>query len=207
MRTSNSGEQISLDFGEGVPRKPRGEAFEGDRLFFAIRPSQTAKEKVCAIAAHYRRDFALKGELRFELLHMTLAMVAEEAAGLPEHVIFAARQAAATINSAPISIRLDRIMSFRREGKSRPLVLHGEEGRPALTRLHLGLGIGMHNAGLRHNVSNAYTPHMTLLYDRKSVPPTELEEPVCWTADEFLLIRSELGKSTHHVVDRWPLLA
>jgi 2'-5' RNA ligase len=205
MRTSNSGEQIPLDLGDGAPRKPRGDAFEGDRLFFAIRPSQTAKEKARAVATHYRGDFALKGELRFELLHMTLTMVAEEAE-LSEHVIFAARQAAATISGAPIPIRLDRIMSFRREGKSRPLVLHGEGGRPALTRLHLGLGIGMHNAGLRHNVSNAYTPHMTLLYDRRGVPPAELEEPVCWTADEFLLIRSELGKSTHHVVDRWPLL-
>lgn len=47
---------------------------------------------------------------------------------------------------------------------------------------------------------------MTLLYDRKAVPPTSLDQPVSWTAQEFLLIHSLLGKTEHHIIDRWPLL-
>jgi 2'-5' RNA ligase len=199
---------MSLDLGDEERRKLKGKAFEGERLFFAIRPSPKAKAEARTVATRYREDFALRGELRFDLLHVTLIMVAEEPR-LPEDVIFAAKQAAATIGGVPVPIHFDHIMSFRKEseaGQRRALVLHGDGGRTSLTRLHVSLGVGMHNAGLGHNLTGSYTPHMTLLYDRKEVPPRELEEPVCWTADEFLLIRSELGKSTHHVVDRWPLL-
>ncbi|WHO73262.1 2'-5' RNA ligase family protein [Rhizobium sp. BT03] len=75
-----------------------------------------------------------------------------------------------------------------------------------LMRLHVQLGVGMHNTGLHHNIDRNFTPHMTLLYDRKAVPPTSLDQPVSWTAREFLLIHSLLGKSEHHIIDRWPLL-
>jgi RNA 2',3'-cyclic 3'-phosphodiesterase len=90
--------------------------------------------------------------------------------------------------------------------QARSLVLCGEGGRKPLTRLHVQLGVGMHNAGLRHNISRDFTPHMTLLYDRKAVPPTSLDTPVSWTASEFLLIHSVLGKTEHRIIDRWPLL-
>ena len=51
------------------------------------------------------------------------------------------------------------------------------------------------------------TPHMTLLYDRKTVLPEKLDRPVSWSVREFLLIHSVYGKSEHNVVGRWPLLA
>ncbi|MBB2751362.1 UNVERIFIED_ORG: 2'-5' RNA ligase [Rhizobium aethiopicum] len=125
---------------------------------------------------------------------------------LPEDVIFAARQAGATVEGAPIAVTFDRIMSFRREDKARPLVLCSKGGPMPLMRLHVQLGVGMHNTGLRHNIDRNFTPHMTLLYDRKAVPPASLDQPVSWTAREFLLIHSILGKTEHHIIDRWPLL-
>nr|KZB01309.1 hypothetical protein A4A59_13825 [Rhizobium leguminosarum] len=45
-----------------------------------------------------------------------------------------------------------------------------------------------------------------LLYDQKAVPETMLDHPVSWTAHELLLIRGVLGKTKHHIIDRWPLL-
>lgn len=212
MRSKSSKNQMSLDFDGEALRRPKGKIFEGERLFFAIRPSLTAKEKAHTVASHYREEFALKGELRFDLLHVTLIMVAEKLQ-LPEHVIFAAKQVAATIGSAPVTIRFDQIMSFGKKDRSpeaepRALVLLGDGGKASLTRLYDDLRNGMRSAGLGlgHDANRPYTPHMTLLYDRKGVPPTELDEPVCWTADEFVLIRSPQGKSTHLIEDRWPLL-
>ncbi|WP_245304481.1 2'-5' RNA ligase family protein [Rhizobium sp. WYCCWR10014] len=122
---------------------------------------------------------------------------------LPEEIVFAARQAGAMAESAPIAIDFDHIMSFRH---SEALVLYGEGGLKALTRLHVQLGLGMHNLGLPHNIKRDFTPHMTLLYDRKIVPSTALNKSVSWTASEFLLIESLIGETEHRIIDRWPLL-
>ncbi|MBB4216008.1 hypothetical protein FHT79_003195 [Rhizobium sp. BK212] len=47
---------------------------------------------------------------------------------------------------------------------------------------------------------------MTQLYDRKAVPAATLDTPASWTASEFLLVHSVLGKTEHRIIDRWPLL-
>ncbi|OWV79889.1 2'-5' RNA ligase [Rhizobium sp. R635] len=196
--------QISFDFGHGQ-NQPQRRGGGGHRLFFALRPPASIGERVASIADDYGKTFSLSAEPRLSTLHVSVIGVGDYE-DLPEDVIFAARQAGATVESAPIAISFDRIMSFRREGKARPLVLCGEGGLKPLTRLHVQLGVGMHNTGLPHNISRNFTPHMTLLYDRKAVPATTLDGPVSWTADEFLLIHSLLGKTEHRIIDRWPLL-
>ncbi|MBY5557102.1 2'-5' RNA ligase [Rhizobium leguminosarum] len=199
--------QMPLDFGDDKNgRGRRNESYASrHRLFFALCPSDAIEQQAAAIADDYRRAFSLSGRPRLTTLHVSIIWVGDYPK-LPEDAVFAARQAGATVESAPIAITFDRTMSFRREGKARPLVLCGEGGRKALTRLHVQLGVGMHNAGLRHNIRRDFTPHMTLLYDRKTVPPTSLDTPVSWTASEFLLIHSVLGKTEYRIIDRWPLL-
>ncbi|EJZ22075.1 2'-5' RNA ligase family protein [Rhizobium sp. Pop5] len=176
-----------------------------DIAFFALRPPSTIERQVAAIADGHGETFSLSAKPRLSTLHVSVIAVGDYDE-LPEDTVFAARQAGATVEGAPIEIRFDRIMSFRREGKARPLVLCGEGERKPLMRLHVQLGVGMHNTGLPHNISRSFTPHMTLLYDRKTVPPTTLDAPVSWMAHEFLLIHSLLGKTEHRIVDRWPLL-
>ena len=199
--------QMLLDFGQDQRRRePPSENHRGGHgLFFALCPPEAIERQAASIAGDYGKAFSLSARPRLTTLHVTITYIGEYEE-LPEDVIFAARQAGATAEGAPIAITFDRIMSFGWEGKKRPLVFCGEGGRKALTRLHVQLGVGMYNAGLRHNISRNYTPHMTLLYDRKAVPPTTLEEPISWTASEFLLIHSLLGETEHRIVDRWPLL-
>ncbi|MGO6683173.1 2'-5' RNA ligase family protein [Rhizobium leguminosarum] len=199
--------QISFDFEDGRSRRGRpGENHSGGhRLFFALCPPAAVERQAASIADDYGKTFSLSAKPRLTTLHMTIIGI-DDYEELPEDAVFAARQAGATVESAPIAITFDRIMSFRREGKARPLVLYGEGGLKPLTRLHVQLGVGMHNAGLRHNISRDFTPHMTLLYDRKTVPTASLDTPVSWTASEFLLIHSVLGKTEHRIIDRWPLL-
>ncbi|MBY2907067.1 2'-5' RNA ligase family protein [Rhizobium leguminosarum] len=196
--------QMPFDFGDDKNgRGRRNESYvSGHRLFFALCPPDAVEQQAAAIADDYRRAFSLSGMPRLTTLHVSIIWVGDYPR-LPEDVVFAARQAGATVESAPIAISFDRIMRFP---QARSLVLCGEGGRKPLTRLHVQLGVGMYNAGLRHNVGRDYKPHMTLLYDRKAVPPTTLDTPVSWTASEFLLIHSVLGKTEHRIIDRWPLL-
>ncbi|PDS80703.1 2'-5' RNA ligase family protein [Rhizobium sp. L43] len=196
--------QMPLDFGEakhgrGRPSKRHS---TGHGLFFAICPPDAVEQQAASIADDYRKAFSLSGKPRLTTLHVTITSVGEYKQ-LPEDIVFAARRAAATAESAPIAIDFDHIMSFR---QSEALVVYGEGGLKALTRLHVQLGISMHNLGLPHNIKRNFTPHMTLLYDPKIVPTAALNKPVSWTASEFLLIESLLGETEHRIVDRWPLL-
>lgn len=172
----------------------------GNRLFFGLCPPPAIERQVASIADDYKNAFSLSGQLRLTTLHVTIRWVCDYP-NLPEHVIFAALQAGVGAESPPITITFDRIMRF-----PQALVLAGEGGRKSLARLHLQLGVAMHNAGLPRNIGHTFTPHMTLLYDRKAVPVMMLDRPVSWTAYELLLIHSVLGKTEHHIVDRWPLL-
>ncbi|MBY3037547.1 2'-5' RNA ligase family protein [Rhizobium laguerreae] len=199
--------QISFDFEDRRSRRGRpGEHHsDGHRLFFALCPPAAVERQAGSIADDYGKTFSLSAKPRLTTLHVTIIGI-DDYEELPEDAVIAARQAGATVEGAPITITFDRILSFRREGRARPLVLCGEGGLKPLTRLHVQLGVGMHNAGLRHNISRDFTPHMTLLYDRKTVPPARLDTPVSWTASEFLLIHSILGKTEYRIIDRWPLL-
>jgi 2'-5' RNA ligase len=199
--------QISFDFDHGQSRRGRPDESRsgGHRLFFALRPPAIVERQAASIAGHYGKTFSLSATPRLTTLHVSVIGVGDYET-LPEDVVFAACQAGATVEGAPIAIAFDRIMSLPRKAKARPLVLCSEGGLKPLTRLHVQLGVGLHNTGLRHNIDRGFTPHMTLLYDRKAVPPTRLDQPVAWMAEEFLLIHSLLGKTVHHIIDRWPLL-
>jgi 2'-5' RNA ligase len=61
----------------------------------------------------------------------------------------------------------------------------------------------MARQGFRH-LSSHYTPHMTLLYDPRYLAAREVT-PVEWTAREFVLIHSLIGKARYEVLGRWPL--
>ncbi|RXT27990.1 2'-5' RNA ligase [Rhizobium leguminosarum] len=196
--------QMLLDFGDDKKGRGRpGKNHDAEhRLFFALYPPDAIEQQAASIAHDYRRTFSLSGKPRLTTLHVTIIWVGDYAR-LPEDVVFAALQAGAAVESAPIAMSFDRIMRFP---QARALVLCGEGGRKPLTRLRVQLGVSMHNAGFPHNIGGNFKPHMTLLYDRKTVPPATLDTPVSWTASEFLLIHSVLGKTEHRIIDRWPLL-
>jgi len=50
-------------------------------------------------------------------------------------------------------------------------------------------------------VNTNFTPHVTLLYDPRSVEEHPIE-PISWTVSEFVLIHSMQG---HAHLARWPL--
>lgn len=104
--------QIPFDFGHGQ-NQPQRRGGGGHRLFFALRPPASIGERVASIADDYGKTFSLSAEPRLSTLHVSVIGVGDYE-DLPEDVIFAARQAGATVEGAPIAISFDRIMSFRR---------------------------------------------------------------------------------------------
>ena len=47
--------------------------------------------------------------------------------------------------------------------------------------------------------------HVTLLYDRQSVPESGIGEPITWMVRDFVLVHSLQSPSEHVHRARWPL--
>ncbi|KXV03437.1 2'-5' RNA ligase [Caballeronia megalochromosomata] len=133
-------------------------------------------------------------------LHVTLHYLGAFA-GVPADVLRQARAAASQIALPPVEVTLDRIESFSGRRTKRPLVLSGDATGP-LAALQQTLDA----AGITLKRHPHFTPHVTLLYDEHRIARQSVE-PVAWTAREFALVRSLLGKSKYEVLARWPLVS
>lgn len=176
-----------------------------DRLFFALMPDAPAIERIERLIHELRRDHGLKGKaLGASRFHVTLHLVGNFR-GFPQEVADAACAAAQPLTVIPaFKLCFDRVGSFARRPRNMPLVLLGEEGVMAAKAFQQALGKAMARAGEGHGDAAHYTPHLTLLYDDTHVAPRAIE-PIGWTAQEFVLVRSLIGRSRHEVLARWLL--
>ena len=86
-------------------------------------------------------------------------------------------------------------------------MLRIDEGRQEVLALHAQLAGSLLNRGVGVRAQPKLEPHMTLLYDYRSIPETILSQPIVWTANSFVLINSFVGQAKHVEIDEWPLLA
>jgi 2'-5' RNA ligase len=171
---------------------------EDTRLFFAAIPDAATAARIHKLAAVLKRAHQFSGKLiEPERLHVSLFFLG----GLPEQDIRAARMAAAEVRMEPFEVLFDRTASFRGKRGSRPFVLVGDKGLQSLTSFRRMLGEAMLRRGLRRVANMNFTPHVTLLYDARGVEEYPIE-PISWTVNEFVLIRSLRG---HDYQARWPL--
>lgn len=177
-----------------------------DRLFFAIFPDARAAAQIAGLAQQLRNEHGLKGKpLKTERFHVTLHHLGDYA-GLPQDLVDVACAAAAGVAAAPFDVTFDRVASFSTAPRNRPFVLRGGDGVASLIAFQQTLGDALKKTVLGRWAKPAYTPHVTLLYDDRSVP----EQPVpavSWTASEFVLIHSLIGQTLHAPLARWPLRA
>lgn len=136
--------------------------------------------------------------VRDDRLHLTLG-ITDDFDTFPDHEAAAMRAAGDAVRGAPQPIVLDQVSAGTRSIVLRPSRtlrdLHTFER--GLSRLALA-----RRASLRRR---SFSPHVTMVY-RDGRAFTRLTDPVRWTADELVLIHSEVGASRHHVLGRWPLL-
>lgn len=190
-------EQLSLD-GFDAPSSPT------DRFFFALLPDAESVTRIATLSRQLRGECGLEGRaVAPERLHVTLYFLGDFV-GLPEGVVARASRAASLLAQPAFEVMFDRVMSFAGSRGGRPCVLRCKDGLAALANFQRALAIEMSKEGLKPADKSAYTPHLTLLYDQRSVPEQSIE-PIGWRADEFVLVRSAIGQSRHETIARWPL--
>jgi RNA 2',3'-cyclic 3'-phosphodiesterase len=191
-------------FGSIPPPKPT------DRLFFALFPSEEAIPHIVKTSQQLRDAHGLTGKsLSNDRLHVTLHHVGDYAGGLPNGLVEAAKDAAATIAVPAFDMTFDRVMSFSGRPKNKPFVMRGNErndgGLAALMAFQKTMYLAMCRAGLQGPRANAkFAPHVTLMYDDQGIAEQAVE-PVRWTAQDFVLVHSLLGQTKHIHLGRWPV--
>lgn len=175
-----------------------------DRLFFAIYPDAVSAARIARLAQTLRLEHGLNGSpFKTERLHVTLHFLGDFP-GVPQDVVAVAAKAAAAVSMAPFEIAFDRASSFGSKPGGRPFVLRGGDGIAAVTSFHTALGALLEKTGLRCRPERQYTPHLTLLYDDRTVAE-QVVETVHWTVREFVLVHSLLGRTQHTPLGRWQM--
>lgn len=175
-----------------------------ESLFFALQPDVTAITQIQEVTADLCAQHALSTRfISADRLHVTLHFVGDLAA-LSQDQLDNAHAAAAAIKLPALEVSFDKVLSFRSTKTERPLVLASNASMTALQLFRYELGDQLRRRGVPAEKA-AFTPHLTLAYDKYAVEEQILAAPVKWTAREFVLIKSFVGKSRYEVLGRWPL--
>lgn len=172
-----------------------------DRLFFAVLPDRNATTAAAALTRRLVRAYGLTGRpIAPERLHVSLHGLARTRP--LADLVAAADAAAADLAHPAFEVVFDWAVSFGTQG-NRPIVVFGDDGVVGLFMLAEALGEALHRVGFARPPP-AWTPHMTLLYDRIPVPEQPVE-PIRWRVRELVLVRSLVGQSRHVILGRWPI--
>jgi len=184
---------------------PARRPVERHHLFFAIVPDPDTAMRIERLAQRLRDEHGLKGKpLPTAHFHVTLHSIGIHDTFF-ERVASWAQATASTMSMPVFDVVFDHVGSFHRTVRDRPVVLLGSDGAAALKEFHGVFGTTLTRAGFTPKPSS-FTPHLTLLYDKQEVAERTIE-PVRWTAREFVLVDSRVGKTQHVQVARWPLMA
>lgn len=179
-----------------------------DRLFFGLYLTAGLAPQVEQLAVRLRAEHELSGlPLLTERFHVTLYHIGDFA-GVPPQTVAMAKAAGAALAAEmqAFEITFDRAASFASKRSNHPYVLLGNDGIAAVVHFQQALRMAMARAGLKVSNTQTYTPHVTLLYDAKSVDAHPVE-PVTWVVSEFVLVHSLLGETRHVPLARWALRA
>jgi len=189
----------------GLDAKPAPRRVERHHLFFAIVPDLDTAARIEQLAQRLRVEHGLRAKpLPTAHFHVTLHSIGFYDKFF-ERVASWAQATASTISMPAFDLVFDHAGSFNRTTRDQPLVLLGSDNVAALKELHLVLGTTLAKAGFTPKLSN-FKPHLTLLYDKQAVAERTIES-IRWTAREFVLVDSRVGKTQHVQLARWPLLA
>ena len=163
------------------------------RYFLGVRPNPLIRQMLARIAAHAGQ------EMDPELFHLTLCVIAEVGERDP-FLLPRVRAALADQLLCSFRVALGRVRGGRKGAVVRT---RGRQDEiqffyRLLVRLLTTRGIEpMHRKSGLH-------PHVTLGHVACAFDPHKIA--LEWFPDELLLIESEVGRTRHNVIGRWPLL-
>lgn len=179
---------------------------EHEHYFFALQPPLTARAIMVERLDHVVREHGLAGRsVKFGNLHVTLCGMGR-AERLREPVLPALQRAARSVRAAAVEVSFDRLASFRLGGDNHALALRGTSTTcTALRFLRTTIGNAQYAQGLYQPAASRFEAHVTLRYLPRPLAAEIALEPVVWQAQEFVLIRSVVGRGVHEIVERWSL--
>lgn len=113
----------------------------------------------------------------------------------------AAREIAALVRSVRFDLVFDTLSTFA--GAKGVLALTCSAIPPEWAPLRKQLSQAPRRLG--RPIEGGATPHLTVGYGFAAAQPVRLSEPVVWSVDEFLLVRSLRGQAMHEDLGRWKL--
>ncbi|WP_201315103.1 2'-5' RNA ligase family protein [Dyella sp. EPa41] len=115
------------------------------------------------------------------------------------------QRAGAEVKASAFGLRLDGFDTFN-GGFGQPCrVLRSDAASSTRVQaLKDSLGRALFNQGFGWD-GGTLAPHVTLFYADHLESPYSPAEAVEWHVDEFVLVRSRVGKHRHDIIGRWPL--
>jgi RNA 2',3'-cyclic 3'-phosphodiesterase len=169
------------------------------RLLFLVYADPPAAAGAVEIGCGLRDEYGLRGPLILARhIHSTLWHVGDDFSPPPPALVASLTTCANRVSMPAFRVSFDRVESFT----GGALVLRGEEGVIGLELLYENLASALCMKGTR-----SFVPHVTLLRDKRHLLPSIPVEPIEWTVTEFVLVHSLLGKTTHRVLARFPLIS
>ena len=175
-----------------------------DRLFFAVLPDAATKQRAAKLTQELHREHGLSGKpVAADKLHVTLHFMGDHP-GLPTAMIKSISSEAALIKVPVFTAKLDYSGSFAGRPDRNPLVLRGGDGVAGFVGLYKALTKAALIGKAKVVSAHTFTPHMTLFYGSRLADVQV--EPLEWTVNEFVLLRSDLGLGKpYEVLGRWAL--
>jgi len=166
-------------------------------FYSATHLTHLAREK----CARHGLTGPLCGEGRF---HVSLYNLLYEEGTLVDFVRQVGVAVEQTANLVPpFEVRFNRVGSFENKSGNRPFVFLDHNEKTILQQFWGDLGAALRDSGFRCGKSG-FLPHVTLLYDQRSVAEEEVET-VSWVVNEFVLVRSFVGETKYDFPERWRL--
>ena len=165
------------------------------RLFFAIRPPLRLARRIANAASW----FDSRGQaLAPERLHVTIDIV-DDHADLPRGLVDMLVAAGDAVSAVPFDMAFDLAV-----GSQQSVALRPRRRNPGVEALRQRIAAARDRAGVPARQDYRFGAHMTLGY-RQGTPFTQGIAPLGWTAAEFVLIHSHVGRTRHDVLAHWPL--
>jgi 2'-5' RNA ligase len=191
---------MSQDNLPGFEPPPR----EIHNLFFALWPDEPVRALISSVAESLHSSPVRRGRwIKPHRYHLTPAFLGEHAA-LPAALVERACAAAEGVRASAFDLVLDIAGSF---GKTRiPGWLGCSAEPPALRALFEELSQALRTQGCRVRGGDRFVPHVTVLRDADQALRADLQTPVSWRVDEFVLIASRtLPPAPYRLLGRWQL--
>ena len=190
-----------------MPFRPRRKfgASQKHRIFLAVLPDAKTAAQIYGLAEELKARHGFTANLILpEHLHVTLFHLGDWAA-LPQEIVRLVSLAASQIHEPEFDVTFARAESFRNSTGIFPFVLTGDKNPSVWSGLHDALRAELITTGLGGATKGEFLPHITLTYDKLRVKPRPIDS-ITWRVKDFVLIHSELGKTTHNHLGRWALV-